>query len=131
MINTNDDLAKKWYKFAETDFITAKHLYDTLYPKPLEIICYHCQQAVEKFLKSFLVLNCTEPPKTHDLLRLCEMCLEIDNRFEELKEVCQFLNLYGVQPRYPNEIEIIETDAAISLKSVQKTIDFFENQRKK
>jgi HEPN domain-containing protein len=128
MINNNEDLVKEWYKFAEMDFITARHLFDTLHPKPLEIICYHCQQTVEKFLKGFLVLNDIEPPKTHNLLRLCEMCLEIDNRFEEIKTVCQFLNPYGIQPRYPNEMEIFETDANLALKNVQKVVDLFKSQ---
>ena len=129
MINNNDDLVIEWYKFAEMDYIAAKHLFETLSPKPLEIICYHCQQSVEKYLKGFLVLNGSEPPKIHDLLRLCEMCLELEESFEELKVVCQFLNIYGVQPRYPNEIEVLEADAEKSIKCVQKTVDFFENQK--
>lgn len=32
-----------WERFAEMDYITANHLDKTLYPKPMEIICYHCQ----------------------------------------------------------------------------------------
>lgn len=34
---------KSWLDFAQEDFIVAKHLYDALYPKPLEIICYPSQ----------------------------------------------------------------------------------------
>ncbi|EEG47745.1 hypothetical protein RUMHYD_03392 [Blautia hydrogenotrophica DSM 10507] len=26
-----------------------------MYPKPLEIICYHCQQSIEKLLKGLLI----------------------------------------------------------------------------
>lgn len=36
------ELIQEWINFAEMDFLTAKHLYDHMYPKPLEIICYHC-----------------------------------------------------------------------------------------
>ncbi len=46
---------KSWLDFAQEDFIVAKHLYDALYPKPLEIICYHCQQAAEKAIKAVIV----------------------------------------------------------------------------
>jgi len=75
MINSNDDLVKEWYRFAMMDFSAATHLNNTMCPKPLEIICYHCQQSAEKFLKGFLISNSIEPPKTHDLQELCEMCL--------------------------------------------------------
>ena len=46
---------KSWLDFAQEDFVVAKHLYDALYPKPLEIICYHCQQAAEKAIKAVIV----------------------------------------------------------------------------
>ena len=49
----NSELSQDWFKFALMDFATAKHVNDTMYPKPLEIICYHCQQSVEKILKDF------------------------------------------------------------------------------
>lgn len=32
----------EWERFAEKDYATANHLDKTLYPKPMEIICYHC-----------------------------------------------------------------------------------------
>lgn len=34
---------KEWYDMAVVDLGVAKHLEDTYYPKPLEIICCHCQ----------------------------------------------------------------------------------------
>lgn len=51
----NKKVLQEWLDFAEMDFLTAKHLYDNMYPKPLEIICYHCQQSVEKLLKAVLI----------------------------------------------------------------------------
>ena len=110
------------------DFAAAKHLCDTMHPKPLEIICYHCQQSAEKILKSFLVSNKIDPPKTHDLQLLRKMCEDINDKFQLLYDVCKDLNPYGVQPRYPNEIEVLEIDAENALKSVQKMIEFFEAQ---
>lgn len=47
--------ARQWLDMAQTDLGVAKHLEANYYPKPLEIICYHCQQAVEKGIKA---LNC-------------------------------------------------------------------------
>lgn len=50
----NKELIQEWINFAKMDFLTAKHLYEYMYPKPLEIICYHCQQSIEKLLKGVL-----------------------------------------------------------------------------
>ena len=50
MTDNNNELVKDWYEFAVMDFNAAKHLWNIMHPKPLEIICYHCQQAVEKIL---------------------------------------------------------------------------------
>ena len=43
---------QRWLDFAENDLAVAKHLLETFHPKPLEIICYHCQQAAEKAIKA-------------------------------------------------------------------------------
>ena len=127
MTNSNDDLVKEWYRFAMMDLNAAIYL-NTMYPKPLEIICYHCQQSVEKIFKGFLISNNIAAPKTHDLHQLREMCVDLNKDFEDLEGVCTSLNPYGVQPRYPNEIEVFETDVEKALQSVQTMIEFFEGQ---
>jgi HEPN domain-containing protein len=128
MTDNKNELVKEWYRFAMMDFSAAKYIYDNMIPKPLEIICYHCQQSAEKFLKGFLVANDIEPPRIHDLAQLRIMCAKISTDFEEIYDMCQLLNPYGVQPRYPDEIEISETDAETALQNVQAMIDFFEGQ---
>jgi HEPN domain-containing protein len=50
----NENFASEWYQFAKMDYQTAVYLYDTMYPMPYEIVCYHCQQATEKLLKGLL-----------------------------------------------------------------------------
>ncbi|NUO84265.1 HEPN domain-containing protein, partial [candidate division KSB1 bacterium] len=46
------DVAQEWFKIAESDLASAIFL-QNLHPLPVEIICYHCQQAAEKYLKGF------------------------------------------------------------------------------
>ena len=60
---------KEWIDMADTDYGVAEHLFKTYYPKPYEIICYHCQQAVEKMIKG-IIIAVEIPggmPKSHDL----------------------------------------------------------------
>jgi len=128
MVKTNDDLVKEWYRFAMRDFAVAKHLFDTMYPKPLEIICYQCQQSAEKFLKGFLISNEIEAPRTHDLIELYRICAKININFEKLRDLCEKLTRYGSQPRYPEEIEVSESDAETALQNAQELIEFYKSQ---
>lgn len=107
----NSDIAKEWFAFSKRDLDTAIHLINTMNPKPLEIICYHSQQSAEKVLKGYLILNETMPPRTHDLLLLCDMCSQRDNEFIDIADNCSLITMYGVQPRYPFEIDITDIDA--------------------
>ena len=72
--------AKEWLTYAEADLGVAKHLFRTYYPKPLAIICYHCQQAGEKAIKA-LYLAKEIPggiPRKHDLWFLLEQMKNIN-----------------------------------------------------
>ena len=126
MTDNVNDLVKEWYRFSMMDLNAAKYLCG-MQPKPLEIICYHCRQSAEKMLKDFLIANSIDPPKIHDLRRLCEMCMEINDIFANLKDVCIVLNPYGVQPRYPDEMELLDEDVEKALRNVQAMVEFFES----
>jgi len=68
-----------------------------------EVILFHCQQAAEKALKSFLQWSDKRPPRTHDLILLLGLCVDLNPQFEELAESCQALQALAVDPRYPVE----------------------------
>ncbi len=67
----------------------------------MEVVCYHCQQSAEKYLKSYLVLHGENPPRTHDLDELCKLCSETHDGFGKIADQCSDLTAYGVQTRYP------------------------------
>ena len=118
------EYALEWFNYAITDLSSAEFLL-SMHPLPLEIICYHCQQSAEKFLKGYLIYcGVNEPPKTHNLIFLHDMCLERDNRFIILSRACEALNRYGVQPRYPNEMEILENDMLKAIEYARLIRDF-------
>ena len=118
------DLTCKWFKKAKDDLIVARHSFEDLFPKQIEIACYHAQQAVEKALKGFLLYNNIEPPKTHDLVVLCKMCAKIASKFKEKIDDCAILTLYSSITRYPNEIEMDESEAATAIQKAQAIYDF-------
>ena len=64
-----DQQVKQWLDYAAQDLGVARHLFENYHPKPLEIVCYHCQQSAEKAIKAVIVsLHWpTGIPKSHDL----------------------------------------------------------------
>jgi HEPN domain-containing protein len=69
--NTPED----WRILAERDMTVADHLANTMVPIPSEIIAFHCQQAVEKYLKGTLTVFREKPPYTIFLFLLQENLL--------------------------------------------------------
>jgi HEPN domain-containing protein len=117
------ELVAEWFKFAADDIDTAL-LLKKMRPQHFEIICYHCEQAVEKYLKGFLVSRNQMSPKTHDLINLCNLCLEYDSNFTKLLSQCSYLKQFGVQPRYPKELNITAVSVEQAIKYALEVRDF-------
>jgi HEPN domain-containing protein len=120
---TPEQIANEWISFAKRDLESAKFLIN-MYPRPIEIICYHCQQSAEKYLKAFLILQNQPIRKTHDLVLLNQNCKTFEASFEEIEDDCIELVAYGVQARYPYELEINEQDMNQAVKSADKIEGF-------
>ncbi|MGM0566211.1 MAG: HEPN domain-containing protein [Bacteroidota bacterium] len=97
------DFIKQWLAKANEDILVVERLTDD------DIIatssaCFHCQQAVEKFLKAFLIANGINIKKTHNIEFLLSECSDIDKDFEDIdpKELSDF----GVEVRYPGDMYI-------------------------
>jgi HEPN domain-containing protein len=67
-------------------------------------ICFHAQQAVEKYLKAFLIYHDVDFPRTHDVDFLLLECVKIDkDNFEfDFKSLTEF----GVSVRYPDDFYV-------------------------
>jgi HEPN domain-containing protein len=109
----------EWIQIADDDFYSAQILSESN-RKPYEIICYHCAQATEKYLKGYLSYNDIIPQKTHNLLFLHELCVEKENSFEIIRTECSLLNRFTNEIRYPHRMEIKEEDVSYSLKAVER-----------
>ena len=113
----------EWVNYSEKDFIAAQFLMTATNP-PIEIICYHCQQSAEKLFKAFLIKNDIIPSRTHDLNLLVNECSKIENTISILKIECNRLNDFGVNTRYPNNMDLELEDAKIALKDAEKIKEF-------
>ena len=119
----NKDVAEEWFRVAETDLASAEYLQD-MRPIPVEVICYHCQQSSEKYLKGFLALKGETVKKIHDLVRLNKMCRKYEKGFKAIEEDCLMLTDFAVNVRYPFPMDINEADMHLALKSARRIKDF-------
>lgn len=93
---------KQWLTKADHDFGTAKITYLHI-PEYLDTVIFHCQQAVEKSLKSYLIFLQLHFKLTHDLVYLLDLITQIDAEFEQFYDLVSELQGCAVEIRYPNE----------------------------
>ncbi|NMA24468.1 MAG: HEPN domain-containing protein [Clostridiales bacterium] len=110
----------QWYKKSEDDLLVARHVFNNMHPRQLEIACYHSQQAAEKALKGFLVLNGMIPPLIHDLVELCEKCAELSDDFSKLLTDCAILRVYATATRYPSGITTSEDQTLAAIEKAER-----------
>lgn len=67
---------------------------------PWNVVCFHAQQAVEKYLKALLVGAGAKPARTHDLLVLLSACRARRLPVTAIEDDCKALAPYAVLPRY-------------------------------
>ena len=83
-----DEVLKKWLIKAIEDFNAAKYIVDLSDEKILtSIVCFHCQQAVEKLLKAYLVAKKIDFAKTHNLEILLKLCIDLDKSLRTFLQV--------------------------------------------
>ena len=114
-----NELVKEWLDYSIKDLESAEFL-TKMKPEPLEIICFHCQQSVEKALKACLYSRSIRPPRTHDLDEFISLC---DNsQISELRELTIPLNDYSVMIRYPSHEEVNQDDKNQAIAIARKTV---------
>jgi HEPN domain-containing protein len=92
---------REWVVKAEEDFLAASAL-NLRRKKPLwNIVCFHIQQTVEKYLKARLEEAGATIPKTHDLLHLLSLATPVEPLWSSYHPAFSLLVSYAVQTRYP------------------------------
>lgn len=79
-------------------------------------VCFHCQQSAEKYLKARLEEAGLAFARTHDLLVLHQLVLQVEPAWQGLQPYLIFLNPYAVGYRYPG-LTATKTDAKAALKN--------------
>lgn len=117
-MNELSEQIKEWIKKAEHDLGSAKIIFLYL-PDYSDTIAFHCQQAVEKYIKAIMVYKEIEFQRSHDLIYLLELLSSVSEISKDRYKKAVSLNGYSVQIRYPDKIvklsrEELEDAIAIS-----------------
>lgn len=90
----------QWVKKAEQDVVAARALAEQE-PPPRDAVCFHCQQAAEKYLKALLQEVGAPVPRIHDMEDLLDLLLPHDATLRALRRRVASLTKYAVEHRYP------------------------------
>lgn len=67
---------------------------------------FHCQQAIEKALKAYMLIVTGRLLDGHNLTWLCKQALKHDNEFKQWLDESASLNHYYIETRYPPDIPL-------------------------
>jgi len=114
--NSQNDYLKNWIFRANEDIAVIENLFKSEPELFASSICYHAQQAVEKFLKAYLVFQNIDFPKTHDLDFLLLECKKIDNKVFDID--FGSLTDFGVSIRYPDDFYLPDKEETIFYRDI-------------
>lgn len=127
MKNNNSFNPKDWIKIANQDLALAQIIFQDIDEAYSAYACFLCEQAVEKYLKAFLIKHkgkVEQKDKTHRLLYLANQCKKYNLDLQNYQiDLITLTELY-TPTRYPGIIKgkLLKEDAKEAIKSAKKVI---------
>lgn len=111
-----------WRRIAEKDLARVERLLRDHDP---EMAGFCLQQAVEKFLKAFLLTKGWQLRRIHDLDALLDDAIEHDPSLEQFRHACQKITAFYFVERYPFVMDsgLTELDVRESLEQIGGLIE--------
>ena len=117
------EVLRQWVRKAEHDLEAANRIVATEEGCPFDMVCFHCQQAAEKYLKCLLTCLGIQASRTHDLQALAVL-IPLEQRLAVQVEDLAELNPYAVNVRYADdwrEPQLGDARRALELASQVRT----------
>lgn len=124
---------KAWLEYSKIDYDCAVYLNEApMHPRPMNIICYHCQQAAEKAAKALVVYYGSPGgmAKNHSVefqFNQIKNILKQDKGIDVPEEIIiksAEISMYASEPRYPNELVVEEQDVNKVLQDSKIIMDW-------
>jgi HEPN domain-containing protein len=120
------DLARELLQKAENDLAAAR--VGLIHGAPLDTVCFHLQQVVEKLLKAALNCHAIAYPRTHDIDELMELAIVSCPAIAAFVDRFEAFSAYAIEFRYstdfyPSREEVINgLDAVEEFRSVLRPL---------
>lgn len=95
------DFIREWTYEANNDLGLANFVIDNG-GQYYDLVCFHCQQAAEKFLKAYIIYLNLYYKKSHDLTYLLNVVKSKREVSKTLYNKAELLNSFSVDSRYPD-----------------------------
>jgi HEPN domain-containing protein len=117
---------KDWIEKADHDLGTAIVINQHI-PDYSDTLAFHCQQAVEKYIKCLLEKNSIQFKRSHDLRYLLDLLDEAIPIESELYDKILKINAFSVEIRYPDiKIEVSEEDRNSAISNAKEFREFLK-----
>jgi len=101
----------EWLDFALEDIRCARLLFGFRgYEKA---VAFHCQQAIEKALKGYILFKRKRHVDGHNLTYLCRQAIQENPTFRDYLDESAKLNRYYIESRYPSDYPVRFGDSEI------------------
>lgn len=98
----------EWLEKAGSDLKSAKVLKQNDCGN--DAVAFHCQQAIEKSLKGYLLKQTRQIVEGHSLIYLCKESINYNTEFKMWLKDCAFVNQYYIETRYPADVPLVISD---------------------
>lgn len=121
MKNRESVLPKDWFHKGGLDMKRAEILLENNDP---EGAAFHLQQAMEKYLKGYLIGRGWKLERIHDLEDLLDYAVDYNKEFEVFRALCQEVTEYYIEERYPflMSSELTANEVRLKLKKAEEFI---------
>ena len=92
---------KDWFEKAVHDLRGAEILME--HDGGNDLVAFHCQQAMEKTLKGWLLMVTNELLEGHSLVFLCRKAISAGAPLKEKLRACAYVNQFYIETRYPSD----------------------------
>ncbi len=100
--NGMNPLTLEWIEKAENDYAAVQQLLQASNPLH-DIICFHAQQCIEKYLKAWLQESNSPVQRTHNLEELLGLIVPTQPVWHQWQSDFKIITAYAVDPRYPGD----------------------------
>jgi HEPN domain-containing protein len=117
--------ALRWLQFSGDDLSAARAIFADKH-LPARLVCFHCQQSIEKALKAALVHRGIRFPRTHDLNLLVRAVPE-----DLSPKISSFdlssLNVFAAEARYPGDYpDVSNEDGRLAIQLSEQILNIIK-----